>query len=220
MALERAATGGTTQEFTCLSGLIPDRSCGFQKKQIDSERSFGMAESEQSTHLNGSQTAADGRNRFSHLDTAGNARMVNVAEKPVTVRRASAGTVCEMDLPTADSIRAGQIGKGDVLQVARIAAIAASKRTDELIPLCHSLGLDSVEVDFEWLDSCRLQITVHVQATARTGVEMEAMVAASVGALTVYDMCKSSDRAIRITDLRLLSKSGGVRGDYKCNEEA
>lgn len=152
---------------------------------------------------------------FTHLDAHGSARMVNVGEKPVTQRRASASAVCVLNSGTAEAVRAGQIGKGDVLQVARLAAISASKRTDELIPLCHSLGLDSVEVEFHWLDSKRLQIVVHVQATARTGVEMEAMLAASVGALTVYDMCKSSDRSIRITDLQLLSKSGGIRGDYR-----
>jgi len=157
---------------------------------------------------------------FSHLDAQGSARMVNVGDKPVTQRRASASAICEMNRLTADAIRAGQIGKGDVLQVARLAAISASKRTDELIPLCHSLGLDSVEVEFHWLDPQQLQIVVHVQATAKTGVEMEAMLAASVGALTVYDMCKSSDRALRIMNLQLISKSGGVRGDYAREKEA
>lgn len=165
-------------------------------------------------HLDKSSSATD-LCRFTHLDENGAARMVNVGGKPVTVRRASASAVCELNTATAEAVRAGQIGKGDVLQVARLAAISASKRTDELIPLCHSLGLDSVEVEFHWIDTQKLQIVVQVQATGRTGVEMEAMLAASVGALTVYDMCKSSDRAIRITDLQLQSKSGGVRGNYQ-----
>ncbi|HAC89243.1 MAG TPA: cyclic pyranopterin monophosphate synthase MoaC [Planctomycetaceae bacterium] len=152
--------------------------------------------------------------RLSHLDASGNARMVNVADKPVTVRRAAASATCVMNKATAEAVRANQIGKGDVLQVARLAAIGASKKTAELIPLCHSLGLEGVDVDFRWLSDNQLQIVVGVQATARTGVEMEAMVGASLAALTVYDMCKSSDRSMSITDVILLSKSGGQRGDY------
>lgn len=163
---------------------------------------------------------ADDRGPLAHVDACGRARMVDVGDKPFSRRRALATATCVMNEPTAEAVRANQIKKGDVLQVARLAAIGASKRTDELIPLCHSLGLDSIEVEFQWLDPVRLQIMVHVQATAKTGVEMEAMMAASVGALTIYDMCKSSDRSISITNLRLLNKSGGVRGDYAYDEEA
>lgn len=152
--------------------------------------------------------------RLSHLDASGNARMVNVADKPITARRAASSATCVMNAATAAAVRSNQIGKGDVLQVARIAAISACKKTSELIPMCHSLGLDGVDVDFRWLSDNELQIVVQVQATARTGVEMEAMVGASLAALTVYDMCKSSDRSMSITDVLLLSKSGGQRGDY------
>lgn len=116
---------------------------------------------------------------------------------------------------TAQAIRNNQLSKGEVLQVARLAAIGAAKRTDELIPLCHSLGLDSVEVNFEWASETELKISVTTQSTSRTGVEMEAMVAASIAALTVYDMCKAIDREMIVSNVQLESKSGGTRGDYQ-----
>lgn len=152
---------------------------------------------------------------FTHLDTTGNAKMVNVSRKPITDRLACASVVCKMQLATAEAVRQDQISKGNVLQVARLAAIGASKRTDELIPLCHSIGLDGVDVRFEWPEPRSLKILVSVQANARTGVEMEAMVAASIAALTVYDMCKAIDRTMVVTDLQLESKSGGTRGDFR-----
>lgn len=152
---------------------------------------------------------------LTHLDADGKARMVNVSDKQITKRCATASAVCRMSHSAAQAIQRNQIAKGDALQVAKIAAIGAAKRTDELIPLCHSLGLDGIEVQFEWLDDQTLKVLVQTQATARTGVEMEAMVAASVAALTVYDMCKAIDREMVISNVLLEAKSGGVRGDYE-----
>ncbi len=141
--------------------------------------------------------------------------MVDVGAKPATLRSATARAVCTMNSQTADQVRANTLKKGDVLQVARLAGIMAAKRTDELIPLCHSLVLDSVSVEFEWLNATQLQITAVTRCTGKTGVEMEAMLAASLASLTVYDMCKSSDREIRIDGLELIHKSGGVHGEFK-----
>jgi len=122
---------------------------------------------------------------FSHLDESGNARMVDVGGKPVTRRSAVAEGCLFFPEVVAERLRAGAVPKGDVFQVARIAAIQAAKRTDELIPLCHALPLEDVSVDFQWEAEQRLQIRVSVAATAKTGVEMEALVGASVAALTV-----------------------------------
>lgn len=157
--------------------------------------------------------------KLTHIDENGSARMVDVGSKPISHRTAVAEATCEMLPKTADAIRENSLKKGDVLQVARIAAIGAAKRTDELIPLCHSLPLDSVVVDFGWESSSRLKISVTVATTGKTGVEMEAMVAASVASLTVYDMCKAIDRSMKLTNVVLISKSGGVRGDYHRTEE-
>jgi len=151
---------------------------------------------------------------LTHVDAQGHARMVSVAEKPVTRRTASATAVCAMNATTAEAVRENQLRKGDVLQVARLAAIAAAKRTDELIPLCHTVPLDEVQVEFQWLEPTRLQVRVTARATGQTGVEMEALVAAGLAALTIYDMCKASDRSMTIECIQLQSKSGGVRGDY------
>lgn len=157
----------------------------------------------------------DESGRLSHIDPQGNAHMVDVGDKSITRRQATAQAVCVMNAETAQAVRNNTLRKGDVLQVARLAAIAAAKRTDELIPLCHTLPLESVGVQFQWLDEQRLQIQVTTAATARTGVEMEAMVAASLAALTIYDMCKSSDRQLTIEQVQLLYKSGGARGDFQ-----
>lgn len=153
--------------------------------------------------------------KLTHLDEAGAARMVDVGDKPTTRRTAVAQAFCRMKSDTADTIRAGSTRKGDVLQIARIAAIGAAKRTDELIPLCHSLPLDSVEVQFEWREKALLRIQVTASSTGRTGVEMETLVAASLAALTVYDMCKAIDRSMRVESVELVEKSGGVHGDFK-----
>ena len=152
---------------------------------------------------------------LSHIDEAGAARMVDVGEKPVTRRTATATVVCRMLPETARQIQLNSLKKGDVLSVARLAAIQATKRTDELIPLCHSLPIDGVKVDFEWLSSERLKIAVTVSVTARTGVEMEAMVGASIAGLTVYDMCKAIDRTLSLEEVSLAAKSGGTHGDFR-----
>jgi cyclic pyranopterin monophosphate synthase len=156
--------------------------------------------------------------RLTHVDEQGAARMVDVGAKSVTFRSATARAVCNMNIETAESVRANSIRKGDVLQVARLAGIGAAKRTDELIPLCHSVLLDSVSVEFEWLTDTALQVLATANCSGRTGVEMEAMVAVSMASLTVYDMCKASDREIRIERVELLRKSGGVRGDFERSE--
>lgn len=154
-------------------------------------------------------------NAFTHLDESGAAKMVDVGQKPITRRTATASAVCTMQTATADAIRACALAKGDVLSVARLAAIQSAKRTDELIPLCHSLPLDSVEVEFHWLASDQLQVRVTARVTGRTGVEMEALVGASMAALTVYDMCKAIDRSMTISSVALDSKTGGASGDFQ-----
>jgi cyclic pyranopterin phosphate synthase len=151
---------------------------------------------------------------LTHLDAAGNARMVDVGEKPVTRRSAVASACVVMAPATLTLIVAGKAAKGDVLAVARVAGIAAAKRTGELIPLCHPLPIDAAAVELTPEPPNRLRITATAAITARTGVEMEAMTAAAVAALTVYDMCKAVDRGMTITDLRLEEKSGGRSGRY------
>ena len=142
--------------------------------------------------------------------------MVDIASKDVTRRVARAGGAIVMQAPTLAAIRDGHMKKGDVLSVARIAAIQAAKRTAELIPLAHPLPLTRVCVDFAFDDDPpRVTIEVTAETLDRTGVEMEALTAASVGLLTVYDMCKSIDRGMRIEGLRLLEKSGGKSGHFK-----
>jgi indole-3-glycerol phosphate synthase len=153
---------------------------------------------------------------LSHVDREGRARMVDVSDKDETDRVAVAGARVVMQPETLARIEAGALAKGDVLQVARIAGIMAAKRTAELIPLCHPLALTSVAVEL----TCRrerssVEITATCRLKGRTGVEMEALTAAGVAALTVYDMCKSLDRGMVVTDLRLLRKSGGKSGDYE-----
>ena len=140
--------------------------------------------------------------------------MVDVGEKPITQRRARAEAVVTMQPETLALIRDRKLAKGDVFEVARLAGIMATKRTPELIPLCHSLGLDSATVDFEIVDETQLRIEATVSVQGRTGVEMEAMTAVSIAALTVYDMCKAVDRGTEIGPVRLLEKEGGKSGHY------
>lgn len=140
--------------------------------------------------------------------------MVDVAEKPVTQRMARASAQVLMAAETLQVICERRGAKGDVLEVARLAGIMAAKRTAELIPLCHVLPLDGVTVDFAPLGSQRLAIEATVRATARTGAEMEALTAVSVAALTVYDMCKSRDRGMRVEQVQLEEKSGGRSGHW------
>jgi cyclic pyranopterin phosphate synthase len=152
---------------------------------------------------------------LTHLDAAGQARMVDVSEKSDTVREAVARGEVLMRPETAALIQSGNVPKGDVLATARIAGIMAAKRTSDLIPLCHSLALTGAEVTFNWDDGRRrLLIEAAARTVGRTGVEMEALTAVSVAALTVYDMCKAVDRAMRIEAVRLVRKSGGRSGTY------
>lgn len=156
------------------------------------------------------------RLRFTHLDETGAARMVDVSDKAVTARAATAGASIWMRAETLSMILSGESKKGDVLAAARIAGIMAAKRTHELIPLCHPLAISKVTVDFAPLEAeGRLDVQATVKVEAKTGVEMEALTAAAVACLTVYDMCKSADRGMRIGDLRLLEKAGGKSGHYK-----
>jgi cyclic pyranopterin phosphate synthase len=154
--------------------------------------------------------------RLTHLDAAGIARMVDVGEKPVTQRRAVARAVVRMSPETARAVAAGDAPKGDVLGTARIAGIQAAKRTGELIPLCHPLPVDHVGVELAIdTDEGTVTITSEASITARTGVEMEAMTAASVAALTVYDMVKGLDKGVEITAVHLLEKTGGRSGAWR-----
>ncbi len=153
---------------------------------------------------------------FTHLDAEGRAQMVDVSEKQETDRVAIAGARVVMRPETLQRIRSGDVAKGDVLAVARLAGIMAAKRTAELIPLCHPLALTSVKVDLECVpERSAVEITATCRLRGRTGVEMEALTAASVAALTVYDMCKAVDRGMVVTDLRLLRKSGGKSGIWE-----
>jgi cyclic pyranopterin phosphate synthase len=152
---------------------------------------------------------------FTHFDVDGQAHMVDIGAKDVTKRRARAGGRIAMQPQTLARIRQGSAEKGDVLAVARIAAIQAAKRTSELIPLAHPLPLTRVAVDFEVIESeSAIAIAVTAETTDRTGVEMEALTGAAIGLLTIYDMCKALDRGMRIEGVRLLEKSGGKSGDY------
>ena len=143
--------------------------------------------------------------RFSHLDESGRARMVDVGHKPEQHRTAIAEGVVRCQPATLAALRDRALPKGDVLTVAKIAAIQAAKRTDELIPLCHSLPLDSVDVEFSLQDDA-VRIRATVRTTAKTGVEMEALTAVSVGALTIYDMCKAVDKRMVIGEIRVTGK--------------
>ncbi len=154
--------------------------------------------------------------RLTHLDEHGDARMVDVGGKPVTERRAVAQAVVRMAPETARVVAAGDAPKGDVLGVARIAGIMAAKKTGELIPLCHPMGLDHVDVDVVVdVEAGTVTITASASVTARTGVEMEAMTAASVAALTVYDMVKGVERGVAIEEVVLLEKTGGAGGTWR-----
>ncbi len=145
---------------------------------------------------------------FSHFDDSGRIRMVDVGNKPETDRTAVAVGVVLMSPETVVAIRERRTPKGDPLETARLAGILAAKQTDRLIPLCHSLPLSSVDVETELFDE-GVRLTATARTMARTGVEMEALTAVSVAALTVFDMCKAVDRAMRITDIRVIRKTGG-----------
>jgi cyclic pyranopterin phosphate synthase len=151
---------------------------------------------------------------LTHFDDAGASRMVDVGAKPETERVAVASGVVRMELETANAVRGGTIGKGDVLGVARIAAVQAAKRTSDIIPLCHPLRLTSVDVDLRVANDA-VYIMATVRAFDRSGVEMEALAAVAAAALTVYDMCKAIDRGMVISEIRLDEKRGGKSGTWQ-----
>ena len=150
---------------------------------------------------------------FTHLDDAGRARMVDVTGKTPTVREATAAGLVECAPHVVSALRDGTVPKGDVLAVARVAGIAAAKRTPELLPLAHTIGVHGASVDLRVVDA-GVEVTATVRTADRTGVEMEALTAVSVAALTVYDMCKAVQKDIVIDNIRLIRKSGGKSGDY------
>jgi len=153
--------------------------------------------------------------KFTHIDDEGRVRMVDVTAKKPTVRTAVAGGVIDMNPETFDLIQNQKVKKGNVLETARIAGIMAAKKTSELIPMCHPLNITHIQVDFspDASESC-MGIEATVRAIDQTGVEMEAITAVSVAALTIYDMCKSYDKEMTISKIQLLKKSGGKSGTY------
>ena len=153
-------------------------------------------------------------NRLSHVAGDGAVTMVDVGAKAVTRRTARACALVRLPARAAEALRAATLPKGDAFVAAQIAGIFAAKRTGELIPLCHPLALDAVDVRFTWDGETVLRIEARATTGSKTGVEMEAMVAASVAALTIYDMCKSVDKGISIEQVRLLQKTGGKSGDW------
>ncbi|RLA78588.1 MAG: cyclic pyranopterin monophosphate synthase MoaC [Deltaproteobacteria bacterium] len=155
---------------------------------------------------------------LTHLDEEGRARMVDVSSKPVTARRAVAEGKVVMDPRILDLLREGKVAKGDVLTVAKVAGVMAAKRTADIVPLCHPLSLSEVDLSFALLDGGTIEIRSTVKANERTGVEMEALVAVSAAALTVYDMCKAASKRITITGIRLLEKEGGRSGHFIASE--
>lgn len=157
--------------------------------------------------------------KLSHLSPDGAARMVDVSKKPVTARTAIATGTIRMLPATLELIRGAKSSKGDVLQIARLAGIMAAKRTADLIPLCHSIPLTAVTIEFVFSDSERLQVSAAVNAEHKTGVEMEALTAVAVAALTVYDMCKAVDRAMTVESIQLVEKSGGSSGRFRRGQE-
>ena len=152
---------------------------------------------------------------LTHLDESGRARMVDVSDKDVTRREATARARVTMQPETARLIQTGGMAKGDVLAVAQVAGVMAAKRTPDLIPMCHPLPIGGVDMSFQWAsERPELEIRATVRVTSRTGVEMEALTAAAVAALTVYDMCKAVDRGMSIGDVELLHKAGGKSGEF------
>ena len=153
---------------------------------------------------------------FTHFNEQGRAKMVDVGEKPVTTRTAVAAARVLVNEHTFELIRTGGMKKGDVLTVAQVAGVMGAKRTPDLIPMCHPILIDGINLELH-LDEerCSVEIEATVSCDGRTGVEMEALTAVSTAALTVYDMCKAVQKDIVITDIRLVSKTGGVHGDYQ-----
>ncbi len=152
--------------------------------------------------------------RLSHFDSRGASWMVDVSEKGVTLRTAKASGLVRMRAETLRLVRDREVAKGDVIEVARLAGIMAAKRTADLIPLAHPLPLDAVSLSFDFPDETSIAVEAEARVTGRTGVEMEALVAVSVAALTIYDMCKSVDRGMVVEQVRLEEKSGGRSGHF------
>jgi cyclic pyranopterin phosphate synthase len=152
---------------------------------------------------------------LSHVNSSGEARMVDIGKKADTVREAVARGTVVMKPSTLEQVKANTFKKGDVLAVARVAGIMAAKKTPELIPLCHTILLDEVAVDFDMSGEDCIGITARAKSTGKTGVEMEALVAVSVSALTIYDMCKAVDKGMTIKEIYLESKTGGKSGTYR-----
>jgi cyclic pyranopterin phosphate synthase len=158
---------------------------------------------------------------LTHVDDRGRARMVDVSAKEVTRRRAKADGVIRMQRVTLDAVLANTVRKGDVLAVARLAAVGGAKRTADLIPLCHPLTLDGIDVEIEPMAELPgIRLSVAVTTEGRTGVEMEAMCAVSAGLLAVYDMCKAMDRGMEIGPVRLVSKTGGASGEWRRDDSS
>ncbi|NLC29456.1 MAG: cyclic pyranopterin monophosphate synthase MoaC [Chloroflexi bacterium] len=158
--------------------------------------------------------------RMTHLDEKGRAIMVDITEKYMTDRVATASGKVRMQPETLQMIRSEKVQKGDVLAVARVAGIMAAKKCAELIPLCHPIALTSAKIDFEFVDDNTIRIIAETKTTYATGIEMEALTAVSVAALTIYDMCKAVDRAMVIGEIQLENKSGGRSGVFNREEQA
>ncbi|MEM9620410.1 MAG: cyclic pyranopterin monophosphate synthase MoaC [Pseudomonadota bacterium] len=161
-----------------------------------------------------SNSTPDAPAQLSHINTAGEANMVDVAAKASTARVARAQAVVSMQPATMQAIEDNQLAKGEVLAVARVAGIQAAKRCADLIPLCHPLPLTKVQIEFKKITSHQLRVIAECRVTGQTGVEMEALTAASVASLTIYDMCKAIDKAMVVDGLCLLEKRGGKSGDF------
>ena len=158
---------------------------------------------------------------FIHFNDQGRAKMVDVGEKSITHRTAAAAAVLQLNEKTFHLVQSGGVKKGDVLTVAQIAGIMGAKKTSELIPMCHPVPLQGIDLSLHLNEeNLQVEIAARVNCDGKTGVEMEALTAVSVAALTVYDMCKAVQRDIKITDIRLLEKTGGVHGDYYREEES
>ena len=158
---------------------------------------------------------------LTHFNEESRARMVDVTEKSVTTRTATAQGFIQMEERTLERIRDGKVAKGDVLAVAQVAGIMAAKKTHELIPMCHPIAITSVDLSFAFFRRpCGVRVTATTRCKGETGVEMEALTAASVAALTVYDMCKAMQRDMSIHSVRLLAKDGGKSGNYTAGEDA
>lgn len=156
---------------------------------------------------------------FTHFNEYGHAKMVDVSDKESTYRTAAAEGFVSMTKETLTLITEGHVKKGDVLSVAQVAGIMAAKKTSDLIPMCHPIAITGADLSFRISeDPSGIQIRAEVRCKGETGVEMEALTAVSVAALTIYDMCKSAERGIRIGDIRLIAKSGGKSGDYRAEE--